>query len=186
MVTETTSNGYTFQTIGDFANEDLAKADFDRRIELSGLFKSYSEVEGYYVQPRVGADEQQPRIDRLLIPTKSLIDDGWTYGIIGVECKQSGRKLGPLISQCLDYSRAVYTLRDSKISVVCSWIFMWPTDSVYGDLASVMDQNRIGCAIWRPGDGLQLKTGSCNMLIAKPNDRPNVGKVRCGSKVGSR
>jgi hypothetical protein len=177
MVTETTTNGYTFQTVGDFADEDAAKADFDRR---------YSEVEGCYVQPRHGTDDKAPRIDRLLIPTRALIEDGWTYGIIGVECKQSGRKLGPLISQCLDYSRAVYTLRDSKFAVMCSWIFMWPTDSVVGDLASVMDQNRIGCAIWRPGDTLQLKTGSCNMLWAKPNDRPEVGKVRCGAKVGSR
>ena len=47
-------------TGGTYATEPESMAAFDKLIEASGLFRSYAEVGGYYLQPRLGAHEKQP------------------------------------------------------------------------------------------------------------------------------
>jgi hypothetical protein len=106
-------------TTGGWADEGLAVADLDRRLDACGLFQVCREVRGQYVQPRYRAEEKQPRIDRLLIPKMRLIQAGWEYGVVGIECKCSGKKLGPIVAQCLDYGRAVFKSTHSHLSASC-------------------------------------------------------------------
>lgn len=118
-------------------------AELDARLELAGVFVTYKEVCGTYLQPRLGAEVKPPRIDRILVPNKRLIDAGWRHGIIGVECKAPGKKLGPAITQCMDYSRASFRLPKNSFDIMPRWIVLWPMapEDLVGDLASVMDNH---------------------------------------------
>lgn len=183
---EELQNQFCQFTSGTWDDEADACAELDRRIEASNLFRSYREVTGQYVQPRYGAALKAPRIDRLFIPKKALLDAGWNYGIIGVECKASGKKLGPLVAQCLDYSRAAFKLPDVKFDVMCSWIFLWPVAAYAGDIASMMDQNRIGGVSGSHWDLLNFKTASGSLLRIKNCDEFFIRECRQGTKAGSR
>ena len=49
-------------------------------------------------------------MDRVLVPMRKLKEAGWSYGVIGIEAKRSDIKIGPAISQCLDYGRSLFEL----------------------------------------------------------------------------
>lgn len=174
-------------TDGFWQDEDAAKAELDARLlRCVNLFAVHPEVTGYYLQPRYLTSEKAPRIDRLLVPKARLIDAGWTYGVIGVECKRSGMKLGPVIAQCQDYGRAVFKSKLSSVSVACEWVFIWPLQDVRGDLASVMTQNRIG-GLFAPRCGLlNFKTACGTILDVRGEQDFRIGRVAAGCKVGSR
>ena len=173
-------------TAAGFGEEAASAAELDRRLTEVGLFKVYSEVCGCYVQPRYGADLQTPRIDRILVPGQKIVDAGWTLGIVGIECKGSGIKIGKVVSQCIDYTRAAFTLPRSRFTVMCSWVFIWPLDNYGGDTASIMDQNRIGGAIGTKWSLLRLKTACVNALDVRADGTFTIGEVRQGNKTGSR
>lgn len=173
-------------TAGSFADEPASCLDLDARLAKADCFRVYPEVPGYYTQPRAFADEQQPRIDRLLIPKANLLSAGWTLGAVGIEAKASSKKIGPIIAQALDYSRAVFVLPESHVRVCLSWVFIWPLDTIYGDTASMMANFCIGEAF---GNGYTtLKFSSCGkgiftcggdgQLVVRMDNR--------GRKVGSR
>lgn len=178
-------------TTGDFATEDESKADFDRRVEESGCFRSYPEVWGYYTQPRIDAlitqADKRPRIDRILVPTKKLYDAGWVHGIIGVECKESGKKIGPVIAQAMDYCRAMFILQPHNLRIGISWVFVWPCDTIYCSTASLMAQHCIGEA--HPDTYNILKFASCgvSLMYVERDGRLTVNqKFNRGGRVGSR
>lgn len=173
-------------TDGDWPDEDQAKAELDRRLSLCGLFQSFPEVTGEYTQPRYQAERKDPRIDRLLIPTARLVTAGWRYGVVGVECKKSGMKLGPVVAQCQDYGRAVFKSPRSGISVTCEWVFIWPLEKPRGDIASVMTQNRIG-GLWGSGYNLLNFHSACGSILRVTDaERFDIGKVTAGRRTGSR
>jgi hypothetical protein len=155
-------------------------------LRCARLFHSYQEVRGVLQQPRLGADDKNVRIDRILVPNKPLLDLGWSYGAVGVEGKPPGTKLGLVVSQCLDYGRAVWRIGPGDVWVMCPWIFIWHLNDFAGDIASVMAQHRIGgasTAEWAP---LVFKTGGGSMLRVNPNGQVSIGDIRCGLKAGSR
>ena len=176
-------NDFTF---GDWTEENVALTELDRRIAASQCFKIFPEVWGYYTQPRYGMELEKPRIDRLLIPTEKLLRAGWRLGIIGIEGKASGLKLGPIICQCLDYSRATFEL-PNQYRVVPSWIFIWPLGGVQGDTESIMANMGLGACM---GDGyslLRLKCGSVNILNVTADGNIETCRMpNCGIKAGSR
>ena len=143
-------------TVGSYETEDDAKLALDRELahckDAGGndLFWLCKEVCGAFVQPRPCQNDRTLhglRIDRLLLPSPKLRELGWEYGAIGIEVKKSGVKIGPAISQAIDYSRAVWTLPDfGNIRVWLDWIFIWPMVKQHGPIASVLAQNRIGSA----------------------------------------
>lgn len=186
ITTDETTHAVCYATSGMYENEPDSCADFDSRITKSGVFKSYREVWGDYVQPRIGCDAQRPRIDRLLIPTPGLLSAGWKNGIIGVECKASGKKLGPVLSQCLDYSRAAFVIPGCNYTVMCSWIFIWPLDDIKGDMESVMAQNRIGSVFCRSYELLNFCTPTLSCLRIDNSGTAIIKEIKCGKKVGSR
>lgn len=136
----------TTLTSGDFLTETAAWEPFDRMVTLTGAFNIYREIDGEYLQPRCGTEDKRARIDRLLVPNRKAVDAGWTNGIIGVEGKKSGFKIGKLVSQAIDYTRCVFRLKEPipEVLIMPVWVFIYPSDRIYGDLESVMAQNRVG------------------------------------------
>lgn len=134
-------------TYGNWHTETASKAALDKIIQRSGLFRIYPEVRGCYLQPRydqVGGPGGV-RIDRILMPTQELLDEGWVHGPIGVECKTSGVKVGPVMAQALDYLRSAWEIR-TGYRFLLSWVFIWPLLKQTNFVGSVMAQNRIGAA----------------------------------------
>jgi hypothetical protein len=133
-------------TNGVFLTEAEAWKEFDRLVKQTEAFKLYVEVPGEYIQPRPGTEMKGARIDRLLVPKKKAVDLGWTGGIVGVEGKRTGTKIGRLVCQAIDYTRCVFQLAEPipNVLVMPRWVFIYPAEREYGDLESVMAQNRIG------------------------------------------
>lgn len=178
-------NGST--TTGKFRDEADAWRAFDERVELSGAFAIHREVEGDYVQPRPFTELKRARIDRILVPKQKAFDAGWRYGILGVEGKRSGEKLGPPLSQSLDYARCVFKLLPSGFLVYPLWVFLYPMERQSGPVESVMAQNRIGTAEFSFSRSLLFNAGTCSGVIhIAPDGSVFTRPIECGNKRGSR
>ena len=175
-------------TVGDWQDESSSAAALDRVLDDAGLWKVYHEVSGVLIQPRpCQSDQRGLRIDRILVPAEKLLENGWTHGVVGIEIKRSGVKIGPPIAQLMDYSRGVWELPGTGgIRVSCDWVFLWPAEPQHGPLASVLAQNRIGCARSAPWIRLQLKSGEQNLLRVDADGTVRIGEGAAGQKVGSR
>lgn len=132
------------QTTGDFATEAEAAAAFDALIDPAD-WELQKEVWGEILHPRLGVRQQEVRIDRILSPTHSLFERGWTHGAVGVELKKAGEKLGPVIAQAQDYLRSAWRTQKG-VYVLCKYVFVWHLTHVKKSVASVMCQSGIGCA----------------------------------------
>lgn len=178
-----------FYASGNFATEDEAKAAFDASIEEGGWFKSYHEVWGYYMQPKRNSELKRPRIDRLLVPTKKLLKAGWKLGVAGVEIKASGKDVGPIVNQALDYEGAEWIIGEGEdiegFIFGCQWLFVFHLDEMKGDLASIMANERIGCAHLR-GRRMKFMCGSTNAVTWTDSENVEVKQINCGYKTGSR
>lgn len=178
-------NEVNFFTCGEFQTEQESAAAFDALIERSGLFYSYREVPGCLMQPRLRCKEQGVRIDRILVPLQKAVDSGWEFGDIGIELKCSGKKIGPVVAQMLDYMRSAFLLPNGR-TIVLDQLFLWPFCRAAGDVESIMTQHRIGgvwSSDWRP---LTFNM-SATTILSWNND----GTVYCrnnafGRRTGSR
>ena len=131
-------------TNGAYKQESQACDQFDAAAMRTGLFIVHREVCGSYLftlpeKTTSGAC----RIDRILEPTEKLITAGWGQGMIGVELKRSDKKIGPVISQLLDYKKAAWKLPNGSL-VILSYVFVYPAEKAHNEPASIMAQNRIG------------------------------------------
>lgn len=174
------------RTCGKFRSEPESCRTFDKIVKDTGLWRSVSEVDGYYVNRRPWQDEKGCRIDRILFPTTELIEKyGWKLGPVGVECKTSEYPVGPLLSQCLDYTHAVWESKANGMLLMLRWIFIWPLDGQKGAIESVMAQNCVGAA-WMDNKGrLRLKSGGTH-AFGYNGDIPVVKPLLSGRKTGSR
>jgi hypothetical protein len=185
-------NSYTesqIKTCGDFATEDEAKAAFLAAIKATECFNVYSEVDCWYFGGSVFGDRPTGRIDFILSPKKPLIDRGWTMGMIGVECKKSGHKAGPLICQMIDYSKAVFRLPDNNggclvcLTAICCFPGLTASG---GAIGSIMANHRIGSVtIHQRSTRININTTAvfsfdpCSHEFTHKN-------IHCGYKNGSR
>ncbi len=173
-------------TGAEFDGEPEAMDAFDRHAEASGCFRNiYREVEGEYLQPRIGCPKQTSRIDRILMPSKKLIDAGWPHGPIGVEGKCSAKKIGPVLAQALDYSRAIWFLPHG-FEIHLRWVFLWPLSACVGDIASVMAQNRIGYVCSHPRTPLLFGCGGTYAIEIMHDGSVKAKGLPMGNKAGSR
>ncbi len=183
--TDVLTSEVNFFTCGEFQTEPESAAAFDELCERSGLFHVYREVPGGLLQPRLRCKGDGVRIDRILAPKPKLMDAGWTHGDIGVEVKCSGKKIGPVVAQALDYLRSAFFLPNGR-SVVLDQIFLWPFSKAAGDIESVMTQHRIGgvwTSQWRP---LAFKMSSTTILSWNADNTVFCKNCVFGRKVGSR
>jgi hypothetical protein len=172
-------------TAGAWETEAESCAALDAILDRISGFRVFTEVRGAYTQPRVVQDQRTPRIDRVLTPLPWLMDAGWVHGPIGIECKRSGEKLGPPISQCLDYSRALWEINHNWVAL--NWVFLWPAKKTSGTVASILAQQRIGTADTSPYHSLKLASGEAVLALFGADGRlEHVKDGNWGRKTGSR
>jgi hypothetical protein len=176
----------THLTCGDFDTEVKACNAFDWIIGQSELFRVYREVEGRYVGGRPSVEDKQPRIDRILVPTKEVIDAGWKHGPIAVEIKKSGVPLGRVVAQSLDYANAVFQIQPG-FHIWCEWLFIFPLDPPKSDVESIMAQFRIGwCSPFLPNSELDFGTGATRGIKLASDGRVQCKSLPQGRKRGHR
>lgn len=172
-------------TQGEWDTEVESAAAFDATIDPD-LWRIHREVRGRLIHPRPQQVDKTLRIDRVLVPAPRLIDAGWANGIIGCEIKKSGVKIGPVIAQAMDYSRAVWTLEPGSFRVWLDWTFIWPMAKQSGPIASVLSQNRLGSATSDAWTRIQFKSGENNIVTVGRDGQIRLGAATNGAKVGSR
>lgn len=175
-------------TTGAYATEADAATALDEILLACGLWSVYAEVRGTPCQPRPAQTAKNLRIDRLLVPNPRLRDLGWAHGVIGIEIKKSGAKIGEPIAQAMDYSRALWTVTQlGGIRVWADWVFIWPMPKQNGTVASILCQNRIGSATTDNWNLLQLKSGEHNLIKVGRDGVIEMGHaIVNGQKAGSR
>ncbi len=182
----------SIRTLGDLS-EDVGLILLDGIVERSEAFSVYREVEGEYHHPRADTGDHDARIDRVLVPKPKIIELGWKRGgAIGIEGKASGKKIGPLIVQAMDYSRCVFKLQN-KIGlfamVSLKWIFIYPVlpEQVKNDLESVTANHRIGlCSITQDNCLNFYCGGMCGIRIRRDGTIEIARDFPMGNKRGSR
>lgn len=170
-----------------FDSEEASQSAFAEYVDrlMPGCFRMYREVEGYYMSSRPGCDKRGARIDFILQPLKPARDAGWT-ATIGVECKKSGMKIGKALCQCIDYTYSIF--RAGSTYLYPEFIFMWPLAQQYGDMESVMLQNRIGTIEPRNGENIAFKLGATYAMSSGPDGFSAIrsDEIKTGRKTGSR
>lgn len=133
-------------TCGSFATEEESCERFDELFcnTLARYFSVFKEVKGSYVVNSHCLDKTGCRIDRILVPKQPLIDHGWNFGAIGVECKKSGIKAGRPLSQCVDYRDAAFKVGSAGMTVMLEQVFLWPFAPPGGAVQSLIAQRRVG------------------------------------------
>ena len=189
-----------WKTAGSYANEEESQHAFYAIVsKLTDYFRIYREVELWYYSGQPFQSNAQGRIDFVLTPTSKAIAEGWSAGIIGVECKKSGHKSAPAICQMLDYTRSILRL-PGNIYACMEAVYLWPNfvASSHPFMASFMPNNRIGVVHYEhkkwyddePCQRLSFFSGlNQGMFYIHPDDRVTVRKFNpraAGSKSGSR
>lgn len=169
-------------TAGSFEDEKTASDAFDAIASADPRFSHlYAEVEGRYIAPSPFDRPVAPRIDRVLMPSRALQEAGWLHGPIGVEIKASGKKLGRVVAQAIDYTRASFEVKPG-FHVPVGMVFVFPATPLRGDLDSVAVQNRVGTCNLTPNGELVFFRGQTQILSVREPHR-NFVQLR---KVGSR
>ena len=129
------------------------------------------------------------RIDYVLHPSSWLVQSGWKWGPIGIEAKASGEKIGPVIAQCQDYTRSLFTFGNGY-QILLPQVFIWPAGTFGGTPQSIMAQYRIGTLFpeWKGSKGLVFSFAQqCGLRINEQQEiRILASAWECGRKQGSR
>lgn len=176
--------------VPQWSTEEEAAAEFDKRIELCGLFeRSFKEVRGYYLAHRPNREEKDARIDRVLIPGSKLRDAGWNM-TIGIEIKKSGADYGRAVSQAIDYTYCNWNV--GNYWMYCERIFLWPFRLSGTALQSVMLQNGVGVVGGRfssehhQGDSLVFQLERNVIVVDANHQLAECHPTASGGKRGSR
>lgn len=171
------------RAFGSWATEDESAAEFDRRVESSGLFERvFREVRGYYLSFRPNRQEREARIDRILLPGRKLRDAGWSR-VIGVEIKRSGEAIGKPLAQAIDYMFCAWNV--GHYWMLCENVFLWPYERQHKATESVMLQNGVGVVSEGFAGSLKFQLEG-NVISFDRNGELRVRPPRSGTKVGSR
>ena len=189
-----------WKTAGSYANEEESQQAFNVIVSrLRDYFRIYREVDLWYYSGQPFQSNDKGRIDFVLTPTQKAIAEGWTAGIIGVECKKSGHKSAPAICQMLDYTRSILRL-PGNINACMEAVYLWPdfVASSHPFMKSFMANNRIGVVHYaskkwyddQPCQRLAFFSGlNQGIFYLHPDDRVTLSTVNpriAGSKSGSR
>lgn len=167
---------------GAWSTEADSAAEFDRRVESTGLFRSYAEVPGYYLAARIHRQPKSARIDRILFPTPKLRDAGWSTPI-GVELKRSGERVGAAVSQAIDYTYAAFEVAGTFVHL--ELIFLWPLEKQGYAIKSVMTQNGIG-EVFETRSDLLVFNSEYSLIRCKRDGSVETRPHVAARKVGSR
>lgn len=175
-------------TCGSWESEPEAEDYFVQFARQTGLFTVYRQVWGRPVhQPHFRDHEKSStklRADIILVPNKKLIDEGWDGGIVLIEVKKSGEKIGRGLSQVQDYMNAVWQIQGG-ISIVPTFGFLFPALQQANALASILAHQHIGTASIND-DRLLLACGAVRVISIWLNGRIKLGRTDFGRKTGSK
>jgi hypothetical protein len=175
-------------TCGSWDDEADAEDYFADFVGTTGRFTVYRQVCGRATsEPHFRNHDKSStslRADFLLVPKRTLIDQGWDGGIILIEAKRSGLPIGKGLSQLLDYMSAVWTIHGG-ISIVPTFGFLFPALRQRMALASVMAHRHIGTAVIQH-DTLELLCGEKRVISIGRAGDVNLGSTDFGRKTGSR
>lgn len=171
---------------GNFADEEQSQEAFALAMKDQRFFNVYREVWCWYYGGQPFQQNDRGRIDFVLMPKREAIDCGWRNGAIGIECKASGKKAGPVLCQMADYARAVFESEASGLLFCLSGVFVWPGLTVCGGtMASLMAQNRIGsCSSGKVK--VSFSIGATGILSLNHDGTMSCHKIVSGRKSGSR
>lgn len=131
-------------TTGPWTSEDETCRAFDNRMTTMGrYFEVLREVKGYCIRPRLDQEIKNYRIDRILVPTPTLMDAGWTIGPVGVECKVPGTPVGRPNAQMGDYANCLFNIGNG-FKIMPSFVFLFHYAPPGGATESMMAQQRLG------------------------------------------
>ncbi len=128
------------------------------------------------------------RVDFILIPKFSEMKN-WANGIIAIECKKSGIKIGKALAQCIDYANSVVLIKKTIFKgfiVKPSWTFLFPVEELKGDVVSVAVQNRVGTAHLDRNNNPKLMIGGKVFFSLYENEPKYADFNNVGNKQGAR
>lgn len=170
-------------SFGEWVTEEDSAAEFDRRVDASGLFERvFKEVSGYYLTYRPNRRGRDARIDRILLPGKRLRDAGWSR-VIGVELKRSDEKIGPALAQAIDYTYCAWNV--GHYWMLAEHVFLWPFPKQTRALESIMVQNGVGVVFDGPRTSLIFQLER-QVIRVERDGQIRVAQPAAGTKVGSR
>ncbi len=177
----------TQRTNGHYQDENAAKSAFDAFIESTGVFAIYKEVWGNYQYSPAEKENKNPRIDRILCPLPGKWES-LPFGLVGVEIKRSHTKIGPPLSQCLDYKQASFKLNSSvPVRVLLDYVFLFPCEKTENEAGSFTAQNRIGTVRHNSYfDSFDFFSGNQLVFRVFRDGRVEVRPLRAGKRRGSR
>lgn len=113
---------------------------------LSPYFYIYEYITGYPLAKRYWQEiKNEIRADIILMPTPDLRNRGWQYGCIVVECKAPNEKLGPAVTQVMDYMRCAFPIPNfGGCAMIPTYGFCWPFKNQDGATQSIMAQSGLG------------------------------------------
>lgn len=185
-----------FRTSGNFVNEEESQTSLLNALGSQPFFRVHREVVGWYYGGQPFQERSECRIDFIMIPNMMAISKGWKNGIIGIECKASGKKAGPVFCQLLDYTRAVFQDPVTGGNITLNGVFLWPNLTEKNPfLISVASQNRIGFISHETKRDfetsqlykkLSFNINSTNILTITDNKTMTCKPIITGRKSGSR
>ncbi len=173
-------------TFGSYETEGIACARFRcicKQPAVAERFNVLEEVDGTPLDLSRDRELKDYRIDRILIPTRLAIAEGWDIGAIGVEIKASGHDIGRALAQCMDYQRSIWET-PSGFHYRLRWVFLFPCRKLEGPPAALMANGHVGYAYSGNGvwDGketmLVLGCGSLNPLTVERDGDLVTVKIR--------
>lgn len=171
-------------TYGDWAVEAELEEELVAILRTFDCFEIHRQITGKPLYQPFFKEMKTVRADLLLIPGKRLLEAGWTQGAILVEVKRSGERIGPGLSQLMDYLDSAFTL-PSGVTVVASCGFLFPAMKQHKTVASIMQQNRIGNLRYERG-ALEFISGETHILTISAERGISVGFCDFGKHLGSR
>lgn len=103
-------------TTGGYQKESSAVAALLNIVRSSGKFVVHTERPSKTIRlQRWQSDKKGYRIDVILEPRDELWASGWPYGLMGIECKPSGRPFGKAILQMMDYHDATWDVHGREV-----------------------------------------------------------------------
>jgi hypothetical protein len=173
------------RTCGPWPTEQEAEDWLAAFLDGTGLFHVLRQVRGVPLQRHHFQRTQGVRADLLLLPSVKFTEAGWKDGAIVVEVKKPGAKIGPGISQLLDYMRTAWCI-DGGIAIVPSFGFLFAARKQIGPFASLMAHQHIGTASLEDDDRLDLCCGHSGVLRLSGDGDVIVKPTEFGRKMGAR
>jgi hypothetical protein len=170
-------------TCDTFTTEEAAEEWIHEFLISTKRFSVYPQTMGVPIFRHHNQDWKDVRCDLLAIP---LGASGVDVGVLVVEVKRSGIKIGPGISQIMDYLHSVFQVRNS-IGVIPTIGFLFPCNKQHGAVASWMQHQHIGTANRNWKNGLVFFVGEQRVLeFDSSGNLEFYSPLKSGKKMGAR